>query len=285
MIHVVTGATGNIGRRVVSRLLARGERPRVLVRDGVKARAAFGAAVDIVVGDLADEHALAVAFAGADSVFLVNSGSDLARRDALAAVAAKSVGVRRIVKLSSLGARSRGDLTAVALWHQRGEAAVEESGVPYVFVQSVGFMSNALAWAPTIQAEGVVRASTGTGKIAMIHPEDIADVAVEALVTDRYLGHSLAITGPELLEYAEMAAKIGIAAGRPVRFEPITDDESRHALLARGMPAPVAEALVTLWREVREGRVAVVTDTVQEVLGRRALSFDRWAAESASAFQ
>ena len=92
--HLVTGATGNIGARVVSGLVARGERPRVLVRDADKGRALFGDRVDYAAGDLADPGSLAAACAGVDAVFLVNGGPDLARRDGLAARAARSAGVR-----------------------------------------------------------------------------------------------------------------------------------------------------------------------------------------------
>ncbi|HEX4407047.1 MAG TPA: NAD(P)H-binding protein [Polyangia bacterium] len=285
MLHVITGATGNIGGRVVTRLIALGERPRVLARDAAAARARFGDRVDVAVGDLADGAALAAALAGADTLFLVNSGPDLERRDALAAEAARTAGTKRLVKLSSLGARATGEATAIALWHGRGEDAIRASGVPYTFVQSVGFMSNAVAWARTIKAQGVVRASTGDGRIAMIHPEDLAAVATKALTTDAHEGQALAVTGPALLTYAEMTAKIGAVIERPLRFEPISDDEARRALLTAGMPPAVVEALVTLWREVREGLVATVTDTVEAVTGAKPASFDQWATENVAAFR
>jgi hypothetical protein len=51
------------------------------------------------------------------------------------------------------------------------------------------------------------------------------------------------------------------------------------------MPPAVAAALVTLWREVREGRVDLVTNEVERVTSQKPSTFDRWAAESASAFR
>src|SRR5437868_5506334 len=86
-LYLVTGATGNVGSRVVERLLARGERPRVVVRDADKARARFGDRVEVVVGDLADTRSLATALAGVDALLLVNSGGDIAARDQVAATA------------------------------------------------------------------------------------------------------------------------------------------------------------------------------------------------------
>src|SRR4051812_26584338 len=106
MSYLITGATGNIGSLVTEQLIARGERPSVFVRDAKKARALFGERVEIRVGDLADGTSLQTALAGIDSLFLVNGGSDLATRDRIATRAAKAATIRKIVKLSTLDART-----------------------------------------------------------------------------------------------------------------------------------------------------------------------------------
>lgn len=273
---LITGATGNIGSLVTRRLIDRGDRPCVLVRDAAKARSQFGDAVEIRVCDLAaDQASLSAAFAGIDSLFLLNSGPDLATRDRVAAHAARAAGVRQLVKLSTLDVHSG---VGTGPWHARGEAAVRGSGVPFTFIQTAAFMSNALHWARSIEAEGVLRTSTGDGKIAFIHPADIAEVSVRALTTQGHHGEEWVITGPRALSYAEMAAVIGTAIGESVRFERITDEEARVGTGA------YAEALVDIWRAIREGRVATVTDEVQRILGRAPASFDRWAAENAGEF-
>ena len=276
MKYLITGATGNIGALVTQRLIDRGERPCVFVRDGAKARAQFGDAVEIRVGDLAANQAsLSAAFAGIDALFLLNSGPDLAARDRVAAFAAKAAGVRRVIKLSTLDVHSG---VGTGPWHALGEVAVRESGVVFTFIQTAAFMSNALYWADSILDEQVLRSSTGEGKIAFIHPGDIAEVAVRALTTREHDGEALVITGPRALSYAEMAAAIGTAIGVSVRFIPITDAEARVGRDA------YANALVDIWRAIREGRVATVTDGVQRILGREPISFDQWVAENTDAF-
>lgn len=282
MKYVITGATGEIGSRVVEGLLAGGERPRVFVRDAAKAKSRFGNGVDIFVGDLADPGSLRAALAGGDALFLVTTGPEIPTRDQAAARAARAAGVRRLVKLSSLDA---GYGLAIGAWHEQGEAAIRTSGLPFTFVQPSGFMSNLLAWAPSIRAEGIVRASAGDGKRAFIHSGDIAEIATRALTTGEHEGESLAITGPEALSFAEIVAKIGAAIGRPIRFEAISDREAgrRYAATA-GAPPAETEAHVALWRAIREGRLARVTKTVEKVLGRRPISMDQWAWENAAAF-
>jgi uncharacterized protein YbjT (DUF2867 family) len=187
------------------------------------------------------------------------------------------------VKLSSYDAREQNVGTGV--WHAAGEAAIRKSGAPFVFVQPTGFMSNALYWAKSIKAEGIVCSATGEGKIAFIHPVDIADVAVEALTNPVYVGQSLPITGPEALSYAEMTAQIAAVLGRALRFQEISIEEARAQQKAWSAPPALAEARLSIFRAIREGRLATVTDAVERVLGRKPIRFEAWARENASEFQ
>jgi uncharacterized protein YbjT (DUF2867 family) len=282
MIHLITGATGDVGSKVVERLLRRGVRPRIFVRNADKARARFGDRVDVLTGDLADEAALCAALQGADSLFLVNSGPAIPALDALAARAARAAGVRHIVKLSSLDVEKS---LAIGAWHEEGEAAIRASGIGFTFVRPAGFMSNLLAWAHSVKSEGVVRASTGDGRRAFIHSADIAAVAVEASVSPKYLGKELPITGPEAVSFAEVAEKIGAAIGKPVRFEAISDKEAGQRFAASGEPVEVVKAHVALWRAIREGRLGRVTGELERVLGRQPISLDTWVRENAEAFR
>jgi uncharacterized protein YbjT (DUF2867 family) len=282
MTYLIPGATGDIGSKVVEHLLRRGERPRVFVRDAEKARSRFDHRVDLFVGDLADPAALRAALEGVDEFFLVNTGPQIPARDEAAAKAAKAAGVRHLVKLSSLDVKQG---LAIGAWHERGEAAVRASGIHFTFVQPTGFMSNLLAWAASIKAEGVVRASTGEGRRAFVHSDDIAAVAAEALTSGEYEGESLPITGPEALSFAEVTDKIGTTIGKQLIFQPISDAEARHRYAATGAPEAETEAHVSLWRAIREGRLATVTDTAERVLRRKPIALEQWAVENAAAFR
>jgi uncharacterized protein YbjT (DUF2867 family) len=191
--------------------------------------------------------------------------------------------VRHLVKLSSYDAREQNVGTGV--WHATGEHAIHASGIPFTFVQPSGFMTNALYWSNSIKTEGLVRSATGDGKIPFIHPRDIADVSVEALINPQYRGQSLPVTGPQALSYAGMAAKIGAAIGRALRFEALSDEDARAQQVAWNAPPPLAEARLSIFRAIRENRLAAVTDTVQRVLGRQPIAFDQWARENAAAFR
>ena len=283
MKYLIFGATGNIGSRVTERLIARGERPSVFARKAQKAKVLFGDQVAIHVGDLEKPgSSLADALAGVDGVFLVTDGPELDARDRAVAAAAKSAGVRQLVKLSTLDVHTG---VGTGPWHARGEAILRESGLACTFIQPAGFMSNALGWSHSIRELGVLRTSTGQGKIAFIHPDDVADVATAALTTRNHAGQSLVITGPEALSYGEMATAIGDTIGKRVRFEEISDQQAYAGVVRWAGKGPYADALVDIWRAVREGRLATVSEEVERILERKPIPFKRWAEDNASAFQ
>jgi uncharacterized protein YbjT (DUF2867 family) len=130
----------------------------------------------------------------------------------------------------------------------------------------------------------VVRASTGNGRRAFIHSDNIAAVAVKALTTDEYNGQALPITGPESLSFAEVTAKLAAAIRKPLRFEPISDEEAGERYSRISGSKEETEAHVELWRAIREGRLATVTNNVERILGRRPIALDHWLVENAGEF-
>jgi uncharacterized protein YbjT (DUF2867 family) len=279
--YLITGATGSIGSLVVKRMLQQDIRPRILVRDIDKAKRLYDDCVDITVGDLANGGSLAAALEGVEAMFLVNSGPDLAARDGSAARAAFNAGVQRIVKLSTIDVEQG---VGTGVWHAQGEAAIRATGIGFTFVRPTGFMNNALFWAPSIKAGGVVRSATGEGKSALIHPGDIADAVAAALITSDYNQESLSITGPTALSYAEMIAIIGQAIGRPLRFEPTTEEEARTQMIANDDQPESVDYHLSIFRAIREGRMGIVTDTIRRVLGRPPLTFKHWVEENVRQF-
>jgi len=95
---------------------------------------------------------------------------------------------------------------------------------------------------------------------------------------------TLPITGPEALSYAEMTAKISAAIGKPIQFQAISDEDTRQQQIAWGAPEPLVEARLSIFRAIRDGRLATVTDTVKRILGRKPITFDQWVQENIAVF-
>ena len=233
------------------------------------------------MGDLAAPASIRAAIQGANTVFLVNVGPEIPERDKAAAMIARDAGVRRIVKLSSLDVEHG---LAIGAWHEKGEAAIRDVGIPFTFVRPTGFMSNLLAWAHSIRTEGVVRSSTADGRRPFIHSEDIASVCVAAVLKNEYTGEALPITGPESLTFGEATDIIGEAIGKRLSYRAISDEEARERYSRiSGSPEETA-AHVALWRAIREGLLAATTDCVERVLGRRPITLRQWASENVRSF-
>ena len=175
---LVTGATGTVGREVVAQLLLAGEKVRALTRN--PSRAQLDEQVELVAGDFNQPETLAKAVEGVESIFSLAFGPQLGIQEASLAQAGKKAGARHIVKLSALrpGGEAR---SSIGTWHLASERALQNIGIAWTFVQPGAFMSNALNWRDSIKGRGKVFSNYGDGKVAYIHPRDIAAVAVRAL--------------------------------------------------------------------------------------------------------
>jgi uncharacterized protein YbjT (DUF2867 family) len=281
MTYLITGATGDVGARVVRQLIERKICPRILVRSAEKARVLFGHAAEIYEGDLARPATTRQAMKGAHTLFLVNIGPEIPLRDEAVATIAREEGVRRIIKLSSLDVEQG---LAIGAWHEKGEAAIRDSGVAFTFIRPTGFMTNLLAWTHAIKTEGIVRSSTGNGGRPFIHSEDIAAVSVAALLDGQYAGRILSITGPESLTFANATEAIAHAIGKTLVYQTISDEEAGERYSRFSGSHQETEAHVALWRAIREGRLAAITDGVEQTLGRKPISLEQWASENAHRF-
>ena len=262
---LVLGGTGKTGRRVVERLAARGLPTRVGSRS---AEPPF---------DWENEATWKPALRGVGSAY-VTYYPDLAVPGAVAAVrsfadVAIGSGVRRLVLLSG-----RGEPEA-----ERAEAAVRDSGADLTILRSTWFMQN---FSEDYMLEhvlsGEIRLPAGDVPTPFLDADDIADVAAAALTEDGHAGQLYELTGPRSLTFAEAAAEIAEAAGREVRYVPVSLEEHAAEAAEHGVPAEVVELLTYLFAEVVDGRNADTTDGVRRALGREPRDFADYAREAAA---
>ncbi|WP_280274066.1 NAD(P)H-binding protein [Nocardia wallacei] len=279
---VVTGATGTVGRLVVEQLCVMGARVRAVTRR--PSTASLPAGVEIVRGDLGEPDGLPGVLAGADRVFLLSAGPELPRHDAAVAAAAARAGVAHIVKLSSGRAGDAAATDPIPAWHRAGERAVRASGVPWTMVRPLGFMANALHWAPTVRDHDTVYAPYGQGRIAVVDPYDIAAVAAKALTEPGHEGRVHTLSGPRPLTPGEQTEILAEVLGRPLRFVETTPEQARAALLRFGIEAEMADAIMALRATALESFTSVVHPTVEEITGRPPRTFLDWVLEHRASF-
>ncbi|MGX1759450.1 NAD(P)H-binding protein [Streptomyces lydicus] len=282
---VVTGATGNIGRSLVGRLLAAGADVRALTRD--PARAALPAGAETVRADLTGTDDLTPLLAGADVLFLnLAAGGE---RAAVAVLdAAVRAGVRRVVLNSSMAVSDTPDDDAhfISRMHAGLERAVRDSGLEWTLVRGGNYATNALAWAPSVRGTGVVREAHPDAQGAPVHEADLADVAAVALLdrSGAHLGKAYAVTGPEQMTLAQQIAEIGRATGKDVRVEQISEDEAAEAMSGRFLTKEDALELVRMFGRTVDAPLFPVSDAVERLTGHPGRTFARWARDHAADF-
>jgi uncharacterized protein YbjT (DUF2867 family) len=284
MTILATGATGNIGSRVVKELIQRGAPVRAFVRDPERAAALLGDEVELAVGDFADPGSLRRALAGADRLLLAcaNVPGQVEYENGAVDVA-KETGVERIVKLSASVAAVDSPLL-FPRWHGMIERHLRRSDVPAVLICPGFLMTTLLMSAEAIRGAGTLVAPAGRARIAMIHPADVAAAAAVALVEDGHEGARYVLNGPRAITYEDVAALLSDATGRRIEFVDVPDDAARHAMLEAGTPPTIADFLVRLFRALRQGLDEQTSDTVRRLTGTEPRDFAEFAREHAAAF-
>jgi uncharacterized protein YbjT (DUF2867 family) len=277
---LVTGATGNVGSRLVRALTSRGQTVRAFTRKGE--RASFEGPVEVATGDFADKTSLKEAMKGVTRMYLLSAGHELEQHEANAIEAAKDARLELVVKHSVSGAQYKA--TDIPRWHRAGEERLEASGLPYVFLRPASFDTNAFWWAGTIKSQGTVYGSLGNTALPVIDPADIADVAAVVLTTPGHAGKAYELSGPESLTTEQQVATLGTVIGRPLKYVDVPDNVSRDAMMGMGIPPPFVNAMVGLVQTLRTlGRIEP-TPGVKSLLGREPRSFRQWCETNAAAF-
>ncbi|MEV4311060.1 NAD(P)H-binding protein [Actinocrispum sp. NPDC049592] len=269
MRTLVIGARGGIGRHVVEQLLAAGQPVRASVRD--RAKADFPAAVEVVEADLTKPETLWAALTGVRRVFLYASPAqdfvDVAR----------DADLEHVVMLSSgsvLLPSARGN--AIAEEHRAVERVLADSGLSWTPIRPLVLANNALNWADSIRAEGVVRLFRPEAMTAPVHERDVAAVAVAALLGRPEDGM---LTGPELITQRRQVELIAAATGRDIEVVEMTESQARQ----RFGDSPTVDAVLRFIAEAANGG-SPATDTIQRALGF-ATPFEQWAREHAVDFR
>ena len=262
---LVLGANGTTGRRVASRLAARG----VPVRAGSRA--------GTPPFDWADERTWPAAVHGVAAAYVVYypdlvapEALDRVRR--LAALAASS-GVGRLVLLSGRGEKAA----------QQAEEAVMAAGTAWTVVRSAFFAQNfsEKGFEDLVRSGTVALPAPETGE-PFVDVDDVADVVVAALTEDGHAGQVYEVTGPRLLRFDEAVAEIAAAAGRRVGYQRVGPDEFVAMLVGQGLPEEEARVFAEIFGTVLDGRNAHLTDGVQRALGRPPRDFAEYAATTAA---
>lgn len=264
MTVLVTGATGNIGRRVVDHLITLGAHDiRALTTNPVKA--ALPESVTAITGYLGKPETLPAALEGVERVYLAPFPTTIGPTLEMLVQA----GVQYVVALSG-GAH----------WAEHAEA-VTASGLAHTQLGPGEFCENFAMWAPQIKT-GTVRDVAPDYVESPVSMDDIARVAAHLLAVpqDAHLGAMYELTGPVALSRADIARQIGVGIGMPVDSQRCSRAEAEELL--RPVMGDGAQWYLDLFDGDPQDQAA--NDNVERLTGAPAESIAQWAARNRSLF-
>ncbi|MEO5597172.1 MAG: SDR family oxidoreductase [Novosphingobium sp.] len=290
---VLTGASGQYGRLATDSLIAQGRAADLILitrsPDKLADRAAQGC--EVRYGDYDQPETLAAAVQGGDRMLLISGtrvGARIAQHKA-AIDAAVAGGVRHLAYTSFVGIDDPANPAEVRHDHIETErlikAAGERGGMAWTMLRDAHYADSMIVMAgPGVMASGKWFSNAGQGREAMVWREDCAACAVAVLVGEGHGNHTYDITGPELQTFGEVTAIMSEVTGVPLDYVSV-DDEAQYAMFdAIGIPRrPVddqsvdgipwnSDDMVTFGRAMREGFLAVCSNDVERLTGRKAHS-------------
>lgn len=263
---LIIGGTGKTGRKVVKSLKLLNQEVRIGSRSSSPA---FN-------WDEPDTYETALD--GIDKVYITYQ-PDLAVPGAMKAIeklihVAKQKKVKKVVLLSGKGEKEA----------QLCEQVVIHSGLDYTIVRASWFSQNfSESFFLEPIAYGFVALPQAEAKVPYVDTNDIADVAVEALLHDEHSGKIYQLTGTKTLTFREVISEIAAATNREIDFVPISIEEYIEVLKMNGIPDDFAWLIEYLFTEVLGNpNVSEITYDIEKVLKRKPKSFSEYVKETAA---
>jgi len=277
----VTGASGRLGGRIARLLAAAGVEQRLVLR--TPSRAPSLPRVEVAQAAYRDHDAVRRALEGLDVVLMVSGAESEDRVDEHRTFvdAAADAGVRHLVYISFFAAAP--DATfLLARDHHVTEQHVEHSGMTWTFLRDNLYADFMTA---LIGDDGVIRGPAGTGRVAAVAQDDIADVATAVLLDPTaHAGATYSLTGPQALSLHEVAAVLTTELHRPVTYQPETIEQAYASRAGYGAPRWQLDAWVSTYTAIAAGEVAEVTDDIPQLTGRPATALADLLRRGGSAY-
>lgn len=271
---LIIGGTGKVGAPLVRRLVEEKCSVRSASRSGVGI-----AGAENIMFDWYDPQTYAGALAGVDRTFMVAPIGASDPIDVMKPFIEQAIdtGVKRFVLLSSSLIDEGGP--AMGAVH----ALLSQVALEWAVLRPSWFMQNFTTegHVASIKFENTIYSATDDGVVPFISVDDIAEAALRTLTDEKPVNDDLILTGPSTLSYADVAAIIGDARGKPVHHKKLTEEALTERLASFDIPPAFAQILGGLDRAISAGAEARTTDDFEKCTGSTPKTFATFAEENA----
>lgn len=287
--YIITGSIGNISKPIITGLVNAGKNVTVITSTADRVKDIENLGAKALVGSVSDKAFVKKAFAGADVVYTMippiwQTSNWRASQNEIGDAyidAIKSNGIGYVVNLSSLGAHHKDGVGPVNALYDFEQALNAIPGLNVKHLRPSFFYYNLLAQIGLIKSAGIVGANYGDEKIALVHPRDIAEVALQELLDLKFSGHTVRHIVSDERTGADIAKALGKAIGRELPWVVFSDEDQLKGLLAAGVPQSHASAYVEMGAAFRAGKMQEFI-SVDKVVGRTKL--EDFSQEFSAAF-
>lgn len=302
---LITGAAGEVGSvsgDIARRLIKQGYPVRAFVRtDDARAQALRDLGAEVFVGDLLKLADVVQALKGCRRIFFTMSVSPyyLDANLVMISAALQQGNIEVFVNISNIEQSYMtfehmstptshrlqwlgglvDDWSPQQRAHWLSEQALNWSGLPTVNLRATIFIENPLlTWFPikNVVDKGELNLPFAEAKLSPIAATDVAEVCTNILMAPgSHIGKAYALTGPELVSGTDIAKELSSELGYEVNYVPQpleASDQVLDSVLAERSPHTAAH-LKNLTRLIAGGRYEEVTDTLEQLLGRRPTFF------------
>jgi NAD(P)H dehydrogenase (quinone) len=262
----VSGASGHLGRAVVSELLQRADGHELVAI--TRTPETVSGPTRGRFGDYNRPESLAAAYAGLDRLLIISTVDPVKRgaQNVAAIDAAVRAGVKHIVFMSAAGTRQEEEpALGASFW--RGEQRLIATAPAWTILR-MNFYAEALVQQVQASLDQGVLTGLAENRVAFVARGDVAAAAAGILIGDGHAGAIYNATGPERLSGAERAALIAEITGRPLAFLAITEEQLRAGLTHAGLPVEVVNTVINLQTSFAAGAFDIVTGDVERLGGR-----------------
>lgn len=281
----VTGATGQLGRLVIEALLKTVPANQIVaaVRSPEKAQDLAKQGLVVRQADYNQPATLQAAFQGVSKLLLISSsevGQRAAQHQAVID-AAKAAGVELIAYTSLLHAETSPLLLGEE--HRQTEAALQQSGLPFVLLRNGWYSENYAASIAPALAHGAFIGAAKAGRIASAARADYALAAAKVLQLDGQAGKVYELAGDDSYTLAEFAAEIARQSGKAVNYVDMSQAEFAAALKGAGLPAGLADVLADSDVGAAQGALYDDSHTLSRLIGRPTTHYQQVIAAALAA--
>jgi uncharacterized protein YbjT (DUF2867 family) len=262
-VYVVTGATGNIGFKIVERLVAAKQKVRAIARKVDKLRPLSSKGVEAFPATLDDTGSITRAFTGAKAVFTMippnaTAPAFRAYQNRLSQVYSASIvgaGVRTIVNLSSIGANQGTKMGPVNGLFDHEQRLNKLEGVNLLHLRPAYFMENHINGVEGIKKMGVYGTPIKEDvTFPMIATSDIAAEAAERLLKMDFTGKQVKeLLGPKDYSMREVTRIIAEVMAKPeLKYQQFSYEDTQKALVGMGMSADFVSQLMEMMKSMND---------------------------------